>query len=250
MRRQLVWLVLAALIGALAGAIAQFPAARAVALVEPAGVTLNGVQGTIWRGSAERISVPQAPPLAAVRWQVSPLALLTGRVAGEVRFDVAGGQGESRFAVDRSGAINITEAQFHGPANGIARHVPETMRVEGDITAHVAEARIADRRPHRVEGRARWDRAAVRQPLDVELGAVTVAVMPDGNEGHRFTVDARDGAFDVDGGGGATVDGRYDLDLRIEPTAQASSEMFELLEVFARREDGAFVIRDAGNLPW
>ena len=249
-RRRIVWLVLAGLLGAAAGAIAQFPAARALALVEPAGIAVSGVQGTVWRGSAERVVVPEAPPLAAVRWHVSPWPLLTGELAGTVRFDLGGGEGEGRFRVDRAGTIAISDAEFRGPASGIARYLPLPLYVDGDLTAHLARATLVNGEPRDVEARARWDRAAVREPLDVALGAVTVGLDPEEGGSHRFTLDAREGAVEADGGGGVTVDGRYDVDLRIEPTERADAEVVDLLETFARRDNGAFVIRDSGNLPW
>lgn len=250
MKRQISALVVAGLLGGAAGAIAQFPAARAVALVDPPGIDVAGVHGSVWNGRAERIRAPEAPPVA-MRWDVSAWRLLLGRLAGHVEFDVAGGHGETRFALSREGNVRFADARFRGPAAGIARHLPVPLLiVEGDVTARFDDVSVRDGRPRRVVARMRWDSASVRQPLDVPLGAVTLSFVPVDEGVHEFVVDVRDGALTIDGGGRIDAAGNYDAELRVEVVGDAPSELIDLLDDLAVRDDGAYVIRDSGRLPW
>lgn len=251
MKPHLRWLLGAGLIGLLLGAIAQFPAARAVALIDPTGVQLAGVQGTVWNGRAERMAVAGAPPVTAVRWNISPWQLLTASLAGRVEFAVGGGSGQARFRLRPSGDLEITAGELRTSAAGIARHLPvPLLLVDGDITAVIEQGALRNGRPVGVDARLRWDRAAVRQPLDVALGAVTLAVVPQANGGHRLTLDGREGALAIDGGGDVAADGRYDIEIRIEPTAEAGPGVTDLLAGMAAREGGVYIIREAGRLPF
>lgn len=251
MTRPIRWLVVAGFTGLVLGAIAQFPAARAVAWVDPAGVQVAGVQGTVWNGRAQRMEVPDAPPATGVSWQISPWRLLTGSLAGRVEFDVAGGSGHARFRLRSSGDVEIADAEIRATAAGIVRHLPvPLLLVDGEITALVEQGALRNGRPVGVDARLRWDQAAVRQPLDVLLGAVTVAVAPDEDGGHRLTVDGRNGVLDIDGGGDVAADGRYDIEIRIEPTDEASPEVTDMLAGMTTREGDVYIIRESGQLPF
>jgi general secretion pathway protein N len=250
-RRNFTLLLLAALIGAAIGAVAQFPAARAVALVDPAGVDIAGVQGTVWQGSAERVTVPDMPPLAAVRWNITTWQLLLGRLAGDVRFDLGGGTGATEFRVSAGGAVEVRDAHFEGRAAGVARHLPiPLLLVEGDLTAMIESAALRDGRPEGVDARLRWSNAVLRQPLDVDLGAVSIAVTPADEAAHRLVVDVREGALNVRGGGDIDAAGRYDVELRVEPQANASAEIVDMLANVAERDGDVYVIRQRGQLPF
>lgn len=250
MRTRILWLLGAVVVGLVLGGIAQFPAARAVAWVDPAGVHAAGVQGSLWRGRAERVQVPDAPPATGVSWDVSPWQLLLGRLAGRVEFDVGGGSGHARFRLSRGGGLELADAELRTTAAGIARHLPvPLLLVEGDITAVMEQGALRAGRPVGIDARLRWDRAAVRQPLDVLLGAVTLAIAPQTDGGHRLTLDGRDGVLAIDGRGDVTADGRYNLEIRIEPTAEAGPRVTDVLAGMATREGDVYVIRESGQLP-
>ncbi len=251
MRVRILWLGGAVALGLVLGGIAQFPAARAVAWVDPAGVDVAGVQGSVWRGRAERVEVPDAPPATGVSWHISPWQLLLGRLAGRAEFDIGGGSGHARFRVARGGDLQIADAEVRATAAGIARHLPvPLLLVDGDITAVMEQGALRAGRPVGVDARLRWDRAAVRQPVDVLLGAVTLAVAPEADGGHRLTLDGRNGVVDIDGEGAVSADGRYNVEIRIEPTADAGPRVTDMLANMATRQGDVYIIREAGQLPF
>lgn len=90
----------------------------------------------------------------------------------------------------------------------------------------------------------------MRQPVDVLLGAVTLAVAPEADGGHRLTLDGRNGVVDIDGEGDVTADGRYNLEIRIEATAEAGPRVTDLLAGMATREGDIYIIRESGQLPF
>jgi len=85
------WSWLALGVGAyLAFALSTFPAATAVRWFVPPPVALNGVQGTVWSGSAASGTIGGLP-VQDVRWHVRAWTLLTGRVGANVEGRLADG---------------------------------------------------------------------------------------------------------------------------------------------------------------
>jgi len=85
------WSWLALGVGAyLAFALSTFPAGTAVSWFVPAPVVLNGIQGTVWSGSAASGTIGGLP-VQDVRWHVRAWTLLTGRVGANVEARLADG---------------------------------------------------------------------------------------------------------------------------------------------------------------
>ena len=71
-------------------ALSTFPAGTAVRWFVPPPVALNGIQGTVWSGSAASGTIGGLP-VQDVRWHVRPWTLLTGRVGATVETRLADG---------------------------------------------------------------------------------------------------------------------------------------------------------------
>jgi general secretion pathway protein N len=85
------WSWLALGVGAyLAFALTAFPAGTAVRWFVPPPVALNGIQGTVWSGSAASGTIGGLP-VQDVRWHVRPWTLLIGRVGANVEARLADG---------------------------------------------------------------------------------------------------------------------------------------------------------------
>jgi general secretion pathway protein N len=83
------WLALG--VGAyLAFALSAFPAGTAVRWFVRPPVALNGIQGTVWSGSAASGTIGELP-VQDVRWHLRPWTLLTGRVGANVEARLADG---------------------------------------------------------------------------------------------------------------------------------------------------------------
>jgi general secretion pathway protein N len=91
------WLWLALGVGAyVVFALSMFPAGAAVRWFVPPEVMLNGVQGTVWSGSAANGTVAGFP-LQDLRWRLRPWTLVMGRIAGDVEVRLPDGFVNSAF---------------------------------------------------------------------------------------------------------------------------------------------------------
>src|SRR5689334_9572183 len=79
------WHFIAIGIGAyIAFALSSFPAGTAYSWFAPAGLQLQGLEGTLWSGRAAAASIGELS-LHDIRWSVHAWQLLLGRVAADVR---------------------------------------------------------------------------------------------------------------------------------------------------------------------
>lgn len=236
-------------LGLLAGLVAQLPAARAVDWMVPVPVEAAGVHGTAWRGGAQYLQVGGQPPASAVEWDIAILRLLTGELLAETTFDIAGGRFSGRLGSTPGGDLRIRDGHFSGDAAGIgqALNLPVPVTLEGSVLARIPGGRLAAGRPRDVEARLLWDAAAIRSPVDLALGRVSLDVTPNG-DAHRFTLVAREGALIVDGQGSLDAEGMYTVALRIRPTAEAPADIVDILSMFAERSGADFVVRHGGRL--
>lgn len=98
----------AAVLTFIAGIVVQFPARIANHWFVPTGVTLAGISGTIWSGSANELSVGGLY-LRGVKWRLRPLRLLTAKLALDVEANMVSGIVESTVAIGFGGAITLTD---------------------------------------------------------------------------------------------------------------------------------------------
>ena len=97
-------LVAIGLVTFVAGLIAMFPARVAYHWFGGRGVSLEGIAGTVWSGSASQVDVGGFY-LRALHWQIHPLALFTGKLAYSIEASPASGFLEGRIAVGITGKV-------------------------------------------------------------------------------------------------------------------------------------------------
>lgn len=249
-RRFTVLLVILGLLGLLGGAIASFPAARAVAWGAPAHVDAAGVSGTVWAGRADRVAFGGPAPVENLSWQLASWQLLSGRLAGEADFRLAGLAVDGRFAAMSGGRVAVRDATLEGAAAPLAELAPvPVLAVDGEVLARIEEAVLEQRRPRKLQGRFQWREARIIAPVQMELGEVRGNVTPDDSGGHVLQLDSSGGQVVLDGSVELAGDGRYRVDVSLTPAADAPARIADTLGMFARREGEAYVIRQSGRLP-
>lgn len=246
-------LLSAGLAGLLAGLVAHFPASHAIGVMAPSGVTAEGVRGSIWHGSARRVELGGPAPLAAVTWELSAVSLLGGRLGLETGFEIAGGRTTFTASVAPGGEVTITDAIFRGPAASLTALLPRPMSsvpVAGEVIARLDGARWADGRLRDISARVLWEDARLREPGPVALGNVTAEARPAADGSHRIDIDNRDSPLAIDGEGRVDADGRYEIVVRLEAGADTPAGIRDLLETYAERDNGDFVVRASGRIPF
>lgn len=232
--------------------VATVPAARALAWIDPPGVEVQGAAGSVWDGTAERVVLqrqPDLPALTGIGWDVAAWRLLTGRLQAEVRAGVAGLEADGRVVAGPGGELRLAGFTLRGPVGPLLEQAPLPVAASGTLLARIERARWVAGQPRDVRGRAVWSGARLQAPLALSLGNVLLEVEPD-EGGQRARIGAEGGELAIDGNARLQADGRWQLDLKLVPSAEAGERLPELLTLMGAREDGQgnYRLRRSGSL--
>lgn len=226
------------LLAGLPALVVNLPAARVLAWVDPAGISVHGASGPLRAGRAERVELPDVPVLTAVTWDMTLWRLATGLLHADVHAQLADVEADGQVSVTPARTLRIDDLELHGPVAGLARAAGWPVALGGNLRAHIGHARLERGQPPRdVRGRATWSNARLYAPLPLSLGEVTIDIEPAGN-GHRATVNAEGGELDVDGEWELDADGRYRVDFLFTPSERAPKQVHDLLALLGAREEG------------
>lgn len=209
-------------------------------------VAAQGIEGTAWRGRAERLAI-DAFTFGPVVWQLRPLALLAGRVEYQVFVQSGFGGGELRVGHGLFGSTRLSDVQLTLPAAEAGRRLGLTLA--GDFQLDIEELSLADGWADALEGQALWQSAQVLQPSPLPLG--TLRMQLGLREGRIVGVlgDDPNGPFELTGEFVMAADRQYQLDALIKPRASADPQLREALGLLGNPDaQGRYRLRYSGAL--
>jgi general secretion pathway protein N len=235
------WLALG--IGAyLAFALSSFPAGTAYAWFAPAGLQVQGLEGTLWSGRAAAANVGELA-LHDVRWSVHAWQLLLGRLAADLRAQLDEGFVAAHVKATRS-HVSLSEVRASTSLPTLRPLLPVGgVRGEANLTLSALEIDVAKAWPTKVIGDLKL------LQLETVPFSVTGArgkLVPIGNYAVRFTEGAGPiNATFNDTGGPLEVSGTlvvnaargYKLDGLIKTRPDAPQELVDGLDVVASEPD-------------
>lgn len=182
--------------------VALIPARVAVGWLAPPAVTLNGVTGTIWSGSAAQLGV-NGRLIGRLAWSDGSLLALIGRPGWH--FELERSDGFLRGRVRASLGGDVTGRDLEGATSLPAlRALAPVGGAGGDLSLRVDELAVADGQLERIRGRVVIDR--LRPPGLPEGDLGTLSVVFPGESDAPLT-----GIIQVEGGPISVVDGRIRL---------------------------------------
>lgn len=226
----------------LAFLVATIPARWAAAhLSLPPGISISGVQGTVWNGSAA-VDVENATRLAVVRWHFLPARLVAARLAfaAQIAGDALRGSGEISRGVR---SYEVRGLSVHADAAALAAFVPlaAAWHPQGRLALD-APALAWDGREARGSAHAQWQGATLAISDVRPLGDYRVDVRAEGGPA-RLDVATVSGPLRIAGHGTfAPPDAlAFSGEARAEGNSAAALE--PLLNLIGpRRADGARAI--------
>jgi general secretion pathway protein N len=143
-------LVLAGIITFVVGLIITFPARVAYQWFAPAELKLNGINGSIWRGSATQGSAGGIY-LSDINWSFRPLGLVTGKLAYAASSKLASGFIDANVAVGVGGSLVLSDVTGALTLDTLAEMLP-LSGIQGDISLQFDELVVEDGLPVEVTG--------------------------------------------------------------------------------------------------
>lgn len=248
------WSWLALGIGAyLAFTLSTFPAGTAVRWFVPPQAVLNGIQGTVWSGSAVSGTIGGLP-VQDVRWRLRAWMLLTGRVGANVEARLADG------FVNTGVTASTSRVQFNDLRGGTSLATLATVLpvrgIRGQASVALSLLEVENGWPVHVLGELKL--AAVEVAPFVPKGSSNMVPLGDYTVTFGEAPPRGIAARFIDNGGPLEVAGtvvvnparEYTFDALIKPRAGAPAQLVEGLKLMTAdpNADGRYRLTLTGSL--
>lgn len=224
--------------------------ARLLPLVVPGNtVSLQGLSGTVWEGSAGRCMV-RLPTghfhLGSVEWSLDPLSLLVLRP----RLTVASEWGPQTLSgeVALRGARSVDVSDFEANFSAALAKQFAPLAIDGDISVQVADMAVRDGLPAGGEGRVVWQGARWLSPQGpVPLGSYALDFSQDGDAPLQGDVITLAGPMRAEGQ--ASLDRRrYSINVLISSDEVIDGPIRHALSLMAAPEGNSYRLALEGEL--
>ncbi len=244
------WLIGLALgLGLLLALVITAPARLLPSFLPGEQVILQGLQGTLWHGSASRAMLATSAgylQLGHVNWHLHPLSLLV--FSPVITLESSWGAQKVNAVVRSypSGNVDIEDLDGRFDAGLLERFVP--VRLLGSVELQLQRLEIRDQLPVAAEGRLVWQGGAWNSPQGPrQLGsyAMDVQTAQDGTlNGAVITL-----AGEVEAEGSASwLAGAYKVDITLSGPGLQDPQLTQALQLMAAPEGDHFRIRLNGKL--
>lgn len=156
------------LLSFLAGVILFFPARVAYQWFAPPDLTLSGIRGSIWHGSASEASA-YGIYLRELQWQIHPWQLVTAKLAYGIKSKLASGFVQADIIAGVAGTVVASDVSMSMPLSEL-QSVLGVPGLQGSLTAQFSEVRIERGWPVRAQGVIKIARLSVPYLLRDALG--------------------------------------------------------------------------------
>ncbi len=189
-------LTIVAILTVIAGLLVTFPARVAYHWVSPPFVQINGIQGTVWSGTAREFST-NGVYLTDLTWNMRPLRLFTGTALYEVSASPAAGLFESEVALSFGGAVTLRNLRAALP---LQMFEPATRidGLKGDASFRFERLELEAGRPVAMDGTLDIGSLVVPKISNGSLGGYRAEFFTQ-NNGIVASIEDTDGVVDLAG---------------------------------------------------
>lgn len=168
MKPKIIW-ILAGLLFLLFALVAKLPAQQVIGRISlPPKTVISNVSGTLWHGYAATIVV-QGMVFTGAEWQVSPWALLLGKVrvdidAGNLRnTEQAAVKGRVEVSLWSPDDVSLSSTLLYLPAAQVFRQLPLPLPVlaDGRVRVDIKQLVFAQQQCQQLSGKGDWLNARV-----------------------------------------------------------------------------------------
>jgi len=199
-------LVLVALITLLVGLVAMFPARVAYQWISSPLITMSGIEGTVWNGSASQFGT-NGVYLSDLRWKIRPLQLFTGNASYAISGTPVSGSLDADISIGLGGTITLQNLAAFVPMQMLeqASNVPG---LRGSASLQFERLELVAGRPAALDGSIDVANLVVPMLSRTSLGGYRAEFFTQ-NNGIIASVEDTDGVVDLAGRLEVGHDGSY-----------------------------------------
>ena len=239
-------LLLVAALTLVAALLVMFPARVAYQWAAAPGFAMNGIQGTVWRGKAEAMSV-EGVYFREVRWTLNPLRLFTGQANFHVEGSPPAGFVEADVGVGLGGTLHVTDLAASLPLTLFADAV-NVRGLKGDASLQFDRIEVRDGVPVSADGTVRVSKLLLPRLSREPIGGYEAEFFTQ-NNGIAATIEDTDGILDLAGSLQLNNDRSYQFLGKVIAAPEAPASVKRQLEYLGSADErGQRELRLEGTL--
>ena len=215
------------------------PASVALGWFSSPGVGFSGVSGTLWSGSVAQMSAGGIA-LGRLQWRNGSLAGLIGRPAWDIELNRPDGFVRGRVAIRSGSTLLFDDMDAVTSLNSLGSLLP-LYGTSGGVTARIDRLGVEDGQIVLIKGRVVIDKIKTNALKSGDLGSIELIFAGDDSAPRTGQVTAMDGPLQLrDGQIRIGPDGSYEIDGRVSPTPDASSEITDAMQFLGSPDSEGF----------
>ena len=238
--------VLVSLFALLLMLILQFPAITAINSINKNNLKVNGVNGTIWKGSASEISSNEIY-LRQTKWKIAPSELLKGNLTFDISTYPFNGQLKFNLILDLMNNLRATDIKGNFP-NDILEIIAPFLGVSSEIDMNIKSLSLNNKGINQLEGQILLNNLVMKGISNRVLGSYKIDLFERNGEIYG-SIDDVSGEVDIAATMLLTLSGKYIIDGAVSEKQNTSNQVRTILSFLgAENENGQRSFRFEGEI--
>ena len=238
--------VLVSLFALLLMLILQFPAITAINSINKNNLKVNGVNGTIWKGSASEISSNEIY-LRQTKWKIAPSELLKGNLTFDISTYPFNGQLKFNLILDLMNNLSATDIKGNFP-NDILEIIAPFLGVSSEIDMNIKSLSLNNKDINQLEGQILLNNLVMKGISNRVLGSYKIDLFERNGEIYG-SIDDVSGEVDIAATMSLTLSGKYIIDGAVSEKQNTSNQVRTILSFLgAENENGQRSFRFEGEI--
>ena len=226
--------------------ILQFPAITVINSINKNNLKVNGVNGTVWKGSASEISSNEIY-LRQTRWKIVPSELLKGNLTFDISTYPYNGQLKFNLILDLMNNLSATDIKGNFP-NDILEIIAPFLGVSSEINMNIKSLSLNNKDINQLEGQILLNNLVMKGISNRVLGSYKIDLFERNGEIYG-SIDDISGEVDIAATMSLTLSGKYIIDGAVSAKQNTSNQVRTILSFLgAENENGQRSFRFEGEI--
>ena len=226
--------------------ILQFPAITAINSINKNNLKVNGVNGTVWKGSASEISSNEIY-LRQTKWKIVPSELLKGNLTFDISTYPYNGQLKFNLILDLMNNLRATDIKGNFP-NDILEIIAPFLGVSSEIDMNIKSLSLNNKNINQLEGQILLNNLVMKGISNRVLGNYKIDLFERNGEIYG-SIDDISGEVDIAATMSLTLSGKYIIDGAVSAKQNTSNQVRTILSFLGtENENGQRSFRFEGEI--
>ena len=231
--------------------IATIPAQPVTKLVnDNSSITVRGVSGTLWNGKAYAVSINNTVQLKNTEWSFNLWKLLIGQIAADIKTQYLGNSVNAELGLSFLGRYFVNSLSAEISAQDVAElaNIP-LAQLSGLVSLNIDHAKWKPGELPMASGQINWKEATITVSDTASLGNVVITLNESEDQLLHADINNQGGDIKITGTAELKPEADYAINIKLSPTASASSNIKRSLGLFAEKQPGGdYVFKESGPL--